>query len=100
MHSCTSVADGISKRTGIGNDFASNYGSVLSNVSTASRSSLLALIQSSLNESEVHTINFSKEDVMEAISELKSHKTDGSGVSTNHLNLVSPAVSKPLALFF
>ena len=35
---------------------------------------------------------------MEAISQLKSHKTDGSGVSTNHLKLASPAVSKPLAL--
>ena len=37
---------------------------------------------------------------MEAISQLKSHKTDDSGDSTNHLKLASPAISKTLALFF
>ena len=37
---------------------------------------------------------------MEAIFQLKLHKTDSSGVSTIHLELASPAVSKPLTLLF
>ena len=53
-----------------------------------------------MTESELQAIHFSEEDVMEAISQLKPHKTDGSGISTNHLKLASPDISKPLALFF
>ena len=57
-------------------------------------------IQSALTESESQAIHFSEQDVMEVISQLKSHKTDGLGISTNHLKLASPDISKPLALFF
>ena len=80
--------------------FASKFTSPLNKHSTSSRSSLLASVQSSITVSQLSTVDFSVDDVIEARSQLKNSKTDSSGLSIEHLRSASPVIAELLPSFF
>ena len=67
--------------------------------SSSSRDSLHSSIQSSIESWHLRDVHFSDKEVLEALSLLKSKKTDSDGVSSDHLKLASSAIAKPLAIF-
>ena len=62
--------------------------------SSSSRDSLHSSIQSSIELWHLRDVHFSDKEVLEALSLLKSKKTDSDGVS-----FASSAIAKPLAIF-
>ena len=68
--------------------------------SSASRNSLLSSIQSSLTVSQLSSVVFSEDDVLEALCKLERKKSDASGISSEHLIYCSSAIAEPLANFF
>ena len=73
--------------------------SILNSNSSSSRDSLHSSIQCSIESWHLRDIHFSDKEVLEALSLLKSKKTDSDGVSSDHLKLASSAIAKPLAIF-
>ena len=94
------VIDGVSGSGNIANMFASKYGSLLNKHSSSSRDSLYSSVQSSMTASHLCAVDFSYDDVLEALCQLKSKKSDPWGISSEHLKLASPVISEPLAIFF
>ena len=86
-------------RTFQANLFASKFANVLNSNSSSSRDSLHSSLQSSIESWHLRDVHFSDEEVLEALSLLKSKKTDSDGVSSDHLKLASSAIAKPLAIF-
>ena len=50
--------------------------------------------------SQLSSVVFSEDDVLEALCKLKRKKSDASGISHEHLIYCSSAIAKPLAIFF
>ena len=55
--------------------------------------------QASVKTCHLSDVLFSADEVLEALSMLKSKKSDGDGVHSEHLKFASPAIAKPLAFF-
>ena len=53
-----------------------------------------------MNSDDLSDVHFSDVEVLQAISKLKSHKSDCGGVCSEHLKLAAPAISNSLATFF
>ena len=98
--SCSPVVDGISGGMNIANLFSSKFKNLLNKHPPSSRSDLLSQINSSLCESHLCEMDFSEDEVIDAIHQLKSSKSDADGVFTNHLKLACPVIAEPLALLF
>ena len=94
-----SSVDNVSGDVNIANLFASKFANVLNSNSSSSRDSLHSSIQSSIESWHLRDVHFSDKEVLEALSLLKSKKTDSDGVSSDHLKLASSAIAKPLAIF-
>ena len=94
-----SSVDNVSGDVNIANLFASKFANVLNSNSSSSRDSLHSSIQSSIESWHLRDVHFSVKEVLEALSLLKSKKTDSDGVSSDHLKLASSAIAKPLAIF-
>ena len=52
-----------------------------------------------MTESDLTKLNFSEDDVLEALSQMKPNKCDSSGVFSEHLKYASTVIAEPLALF-
>ena len=94
------IIDGISDSHNIANLFASKYSSLFNKHSSSSRDSLYSSVQSSLTTSHLREVDFSYDDVVEALCQLKLKKSDPWRVSSEHLKFASPVISEPLAIFF
>lgn len=92
--------DGVSGSSDIANNFASKFSALLNKHSSASRSSLLSSVQSSLTVSCLSCVLILEDHVAEAISQLKSHKSDASGVTSEHIKFASPVIAYPLSSLF
>ena len=57
-------------------------------------------VQSSITSLHMDEVHFSDTEVLEALSQLKSHKSDNDGLSSEHLKLASPAIAKHPAVLF
>ena len=88
-----SSVDNVSGDVNIANLFASKFANVLNSNSSFSRDSLHSSIQSSIQSWHLRDVHFSDKEVLEALSLLKSKKTDSDGVSSD------PTIAKPLAIF-
>ena len=86
-----SSVDNVSGDVNIANLFASKF---LNSNSSSSRDSLHSSIQSSIESWHLRDVHFSDKEVLEALSLLKSKKTDSDGVSSDHLKLASSAIAK------
>ena len=84
----------------IANVFASQLQSILNSHSSSSHSSLHSSLQSSVTPSDISSIEFHEDDVLEALSHLKTGKSDGDGVSAEHLILATSALLSPLVVYF
>ena len=96
----TSVVDGVSGNVSIANLFASKFESVLNTHSPSLHDNLHSSVQSSITSLHMDEVHFSDTEVLEALSQLKSHKSDNDGLSSEHLKLASPAIAKHLAVLF
>ena len=89
--SCPSPAssvDNVSGDVNIANLFASKFANVLNSNSSSSRDSLHSSIQSSIESWHLRDVHFSDKEVLEALSLLKSKKTDSDGVSSMYIRIV------------
>ena len=93
-----SSVDGVSGDKMIANLFASKFADVLNNHSSSTRESLYSSFQASVKTCHLSDVLFSADEVLEALSMLKSKKSDGDGVYSEHLKFASPAIAKPLAI--
>ena len=93
------IVDGVSCDDKIANVFALKLG-ILNTHSSIPRDSLLSSIQSSLTGSHLSSVDFSKDDVLVALSMLINKKSDSNGISTEHLKHSSSAIAEFLALLF
>ena len=82
------------------NLFASKFESVLNTHSPSLHDNLHSSVQSSITSLHMDEVHFSDTEVLEALSQLKSHKFDNYVLSSEHLKLVSPAIAKHLAVLF
>ena len=95
------IVDGANGDTNIANAFASKFSAVLNKHSTSSSQTIpSATIQSSLTESHLSAITVSHDQIIEAISLLKSRKSDAFGVTSEHLKYASPVIANILSSFF
>ena len=95
------VVDGVNGDTNIAIAFESKFSAVLNEHSTSSSQIISsAAIQSSLTESHLSAIIVSHYQITEAISLLKSRKSDAFGVISEHLKYTSPVVANVLSSFF
>ena len=95
------VVDGVNGDTNIANAFASKFSAVLNKHSTSSSQTIpSATIQSSLTESHLSAIIVSYDQITEAISLLKSRKSDAFEVTSEHLKYASPVIANVLSSFF
>ena len=83
----------------IPNLFASKFADVLNNHSSSTQESLYSSFQASVKTCHLSDVLFSADEVLEALSMLKSKKSDGDGVYSEHLKFAFPAIAKPLASF-
>ena len=94
------VVDGANGDTNIANAFSSKFSAVLNKHSTSSSQTIpSATIQSSLTESHLSAITVSYDQITEAISLLKSRKSDAYGVTSEHLKYASPVIANVLSSF-
>ena len=93
------VVDGNNDCKDIAALFASNFSNLLNRHSSLPRTSLFSSVQSSLTESDLTKLNFSEDDVLEALSQMKPNKCDSSGVFSEHSKYASTVIAEPLALF-
>ena len=96
----TSTVDGASNSKSIADIFASKFDSLLNTHSSSLHDSIHSFIQASMNSDDLIDVHFSDVEVLQAISKLKSHKSDCGGVCSEHLKLAAPAISNSLATFF
>ena len=95
------VVDGDNVDTNIANAFASKFSAVLNKHSTSSSQTIpSAAIQSSLTKSHLSAITVSYDQITEAISLLKSRKSDAFGVTSENLKYASPVIANVLSSFF
>ena len=80
--------------------FASKLEGILNTHSSSPHISLQSSIQSSVTASHICDVEFSEDDVLDALSHLNSGKSDGDGIFSEHLIYASSAVMAPLAIFF
>ena len=92
--------DGASDSKSIADILPPSFDSLLNTHSSSLHDSLHSFIQASMNSDDLIDVHFSDVEVLQAISELKSHKSDCSGVCSEHLKLAAPAISNSLATFF
>ena len=72
--------------------FASKFDSLLNTHLYSLHDSLHSFIQAFMNSDDLINVHFSDVEVLQAISKLKSHKSDCSGVCSEHLKLAAPAI--------
>ena len=84
----------------IANVFASKIESILNYNSPSSHSSPHFSMWSSVTPSDISSIEFNEDDVLEALSHLKTGKSDGDGVSAEHVIFATSALISPLAVYF
>ena len=94
------LVDRLSDSSDIANNFASRYSALLNTHSSASLSSLQSSVQSSLTSSCLNDVTLSEDHVAEAIAQLKSNKSDSSGVTSEHIKFASSVIAYPLSLLF
>ena len=94
------VIDGVSGSRNIADIFASKLEDTLNSHSPSPRFSLQSYIQSSITSLDISHVSFSEDDVLEALSNLKSGKSDGDGVFAEHLIFASSPLITPLADYF
>ena len=94
------LVDGVSDSSNIANNFASKYSALLNKHSSASLSSILTSVQSSLTISCLNDVIILEDHVAEAISQLKSNKSDASGITSEHIKFASPVIAYPLSTLF
>ena len=95
------VVDGtVNGDTNIANVFASKFSAVLNKHSTSSQTIPSATIQSFLTEAHLNVIIVSYDQITEAISLLKSRKSDAFGVTSEHLKYASPVIANVFSSFF
>ena len=82
------------------NLFASKFESVLNTHSPSLHDNLHSSVQSSITSLHMNEVHFSDTEVLEALSQLKSHKFNNDVLSSEHLKLASPAIAKHLAVLF
>jgi hypothetical protein len=87
------VVDGLCGSSNIANGFASKFSTLLNKHSSTSQSSLLSSIQSSLTVSDLSSVVLSEDHIAEAISQLKSHKSDAYGVTSEHIKFAALALA-------
>ena len=80
--------------------FASKLEDILNTHSSSPHISLQSSIQSSVTASHISDVEFSEEDVLDALSHLNSGKSDGDEIFSEHLIYASSVVMAPLAIFF
>ena len=68
--------------------------------SPTSRDSLYTSLKSSLSDSQLSSIYVTEDDVLDAISQIKIHKSGSCGLSSEHLKSSASAISDSLAVFF
>ena len=93
-------SDGVAGSKNIANVFASKIESILNYHSPSSHSSPHSSIRSSVTPSDISSIEFNEDDVLEALSHLKTGKSDGDGVSAEHVIFATSALISPLAVYF
>ena len=84
----------------IANVFASKLEGILNTHSSSPHISLQSSIQSSETASHISDVEFSEDDVLDALSRLNTGKSDGDGIFSQHLIYASSSVMPPLAIFF
>ena len=91
------LVDGHSDSSNIANNFASKYSALLNTHTSASLSSLLSSVQSSVIISCLDDVTIFEDHVAEAITELKSNKSDVSSVTSEHIKFASHVIAHPLS---
>ena len=99
-HPVSPVVDGVAGSKNIANVFASKIESILNYHSPSSHSSPHSSIRSSVTPSDISSIEFNEDDVLEAMSHLKTGKSDEDGVSAEHVIFATSALISPLAVYF
>ena len=94
------VIDGVSGSRSIADVFASKLNDTLNTHSPSPHFSLQSSIQSSITSLDISRVSFSEDDVLEALSHLKSGKSDGDGVFAEHLIFASSPLITPLSDYF
>ena len=69
------------------------------NKHSSSQYSLLTSVQASLTVSHLSSVIVSEDDISDAISQLKTHKSDAFGITTEHLKFALPVITKHLSSF-
>ena len=95
-----SSVDGVSGDKMIANYFTSKFADFVNHHSSSVQKSLYASFQASVKTCHLNDVLFSADEVLEAFSVLKSKKSDGDGMYSEHLKFASPAIAKSLASFF
>ena len=98
--SSSPIVDGVAGSRNIANVFACNLRSILNTHSPSSHISLQSSIQSAVDESDISGVDFTEDDVLEALSHLKTGKSDGDGIFAEHFIYATSALLSPLANFF
>ena len=94
------VVYGVNGDTIIANAFASKFSAVLNKHSTTYSYTIpLATIQSSLTESHLSALSVFHNQITEAISLLKSRKSDAFGVTSEDLKYASPVIANVISFF-
>ena len=96
---CGPIVDGISGGNDIANMWASKLSNLLNTHGPTSRESLYTSLKSSLSDSQLYSIYVTEDDVLDAISQIKTHKSDSCGLSSEHLKS-SASANDSLAVFF
>ena len=99
-HPVSPVVDGVAGSKNIANVFASKIESILNYHSPSSHSSPHSSMRSSVTPSDISSIEFNEDDVLEALSHLKTGKSDGDGVSAEHVIFATSALISLLAVYF
>ena len=97
---CAPIVDGISGGNNIANMWASKLSNLLNTHSPTSRDSLYTSLKSSLSDSQLSSIYVTEDDVLEVISQIKMHKSDSCGLSSEHIKYSASAISDSFAVFF
>ena len=92
--------DGVTGAQHIANLFSSRFESLLNKHPPSSRSDLLSSVQASLSSSVYEDISFTEDEVYDAIGQLRSKKSDTTGIFTEHLKFSRSVIALPLSLFF
>ena len=94
-----SIIDGYSGNDNIANAFSSKLQGLL-NSDNSLNSDLTSKIESSLSSSDLVSTLVSSGTVSEALSHLKSDKSDGTQLKSNHFILPSSSLASPLSKLF